>query len=453
MLEGPRRPLFVASALDVVRQAWKASGTLVRSASPGARSTTGSRTGSSTAETNPQPPPPDAGRSAGTDVARILDGTREIDADGLAALAFARARLGAAWLAAVVRPDGAFPYVYWPIRDRYDAKRYNVIRHAGTTYALFQAVEAAGDAPVRTAAEAAAGYIAGAARPVPGGRAYADGDVAKLGGQALALVALLERRRVLRDAAHDGLIADLAAFLLDLELAEEPGRYHQSYRLEAGRRLLTPDSDYYPGEALLALTRLAQQFPDGPYLAAATRAARYLIRGRDGDIVARGAIPREDHWLTIALGDLYRLDPNPDYATVANLQADSMLANQYPPDDPDWRRIGGAHRPGPINYTSTATKGEALLAAWDLAAFRQDTATEARVSAGARRTAQFQMRVQFTDENTALFPRPDRVVGGWGQDAFNPRIRLDFVQHNVAALLGVWHLTRDGHLPRAAPLA
>ena len=40
-------------------------------------------------------------------------------------------------------------------------------------------------------------------------------------------------------------------------------------------------------------------------------------------------MPREDHWLAMALSELYRLDPNPDYAAVAYLQAESMIRNQY----------------------------------------------------------------------------------------------------------------------------
>ncbi len=224
----------------------------------------------------------------------------------------------------------------------------------------------------------------------------------KLGGQALSLVALLERRRVTRDTSLDPLINDLATFMLAMEVKKEPGRYHQSYDPQRRKMLLTPDSDYYPGECLLALTRLAVQFPDGPYLEAAKRAAAYLIHVRDGDIPARGAIPREDHWLAMALSELYRLDPNPAYATVAYLQAETMVRNQYTSADGIPARVGGSRTRNPINYTSTATKGEALVAVWSLAAFRQDQPAVERFGIAARRNAQFQMRVQYTRANTPL---------------------------------------------------
>src|SRR5688500_15715521 len=68
-----------------------------------------------------------------------LDGTWPLDRQALAALALERARLGALWLAGIVQPDGAFPYIYHPETDTYDIVRYNEVRHAGTTYSLFQA--------------------------------------------------------------------------------------------------------------------------------------------------------------------------------------------------------------------------------------------------------------------------------------------------------------------------
>ena len=75
---------------------------------------------------------------AGPLVDTVLDGTAEIDEHALADLAIARARLGAQWLSRIVRPNGAFYYIYRPDRGRYETTKYNAIRHAGTTYALFQ---------------------------------------------------------------------------------------------------------------------------------------------------------------------------------------------------------------------------------------------------------------------------------------------------------------------------
>jgi hypothetical protein len=226
-----------------------------------------------------------------------------------------------------------------------------------------------------------------------------------------------------------------------MELPDEPGRYFQSYDDETDERVLTPDSDYYPGEALLALVRLSQEFPDGPYLHYAHRAAEYLVHVRDGDVPALDSVPREDQWLTMALSELYMFIPDPAYARVVEMQAASMLRNQYSAQDGDVWAIGASRLRDPVNYTSTATKAEALIAAWRLADARGDQQNASVYARAARRTAQFLMRVQHTEESSAAFPNPGRLIGAWGQDAVKPYVRMDFVQHNVSALLGVWRQT------------
>ena len=390
------------------------------------------------------------------DVAAILDGRAELRPGPLAELAYRRAVLGARWLAADVRRDGSFYYTYDPEWDRRERNAYNAVRHAGTTYSLWQlydATRAAGepDEGLRAAAEAATGWIdANSIDLRHRGRAYVHKGRMKLGGQALALVALLERRRVTGDKARDPLIAGLARFMLAMELPKERGRYHQSWHEEKDQLLLTPPSDYYPGEALLALTRLAQQdFQRGPWLGAARRAAKYLIYGKDGDIPAAGKVPREDHWLTMALAELYRLHPDDSYRAVAYLQADAMLRAQHDVDDRHPQKIGASKR-SPLNYTSTATKGEAMVAAWALAEAIGDREASDRFAAGARRNAQFRMRVQWLPENAGLFPTPEKLYGAWGVSPAQPWVRIDFVQHNISALLGVWQMTRDGALPIAS---
>ncbi|HEY7030961.1 MAG TPA: hypothetical protein VH482_06530 [Thermomicrobiales bacterium] len=394
--------------------------------------------------------------AAGADQA-VLDGAAPVDAGALAELARNRVELAAGWLAGAQRPTGVFYYVYDPVTDTYETTTYNEVRHAGTTYALFQAYGLLGHESILTVAEHACDWIRRSTVPVrAAGRGFLDiqnGDIS-LGGQALALVALLERRRVTGDTSVDPLIGDLAKFVLWMERDDHTGRFYNFYIPKTGMRSEMPEVEYYPGEALLALTRLAEQFPDGPYLDVAKRAADFLVHRRDGDIPRAGTVPREDHWLTIALSELYRLDNNEDFATVAYLQADSMIAHQYTAADGDPERIGGARsETGTIGFTSTATKGEAIVAAWGLAAFRDDPEGKIRMSLGAQRNAQFQMRVQFTASNTAGFVEPGRTIGGWGANADDPSIRIDYVQHNMSALIGLAHLSRDGDLPIAMPPA
>jgi hypothetical protein len=350
--------------------------------------------------------------------------------------------LGARWLARNVRATGKYNYIYQPETNRVNNKQYNPVRHAGVTYSLYEAYQAFGDEKVLATAELGTKFMQDYSPMVEDGRrVFVFAGRSKLGAQALALVALVERRRATGDLSYDPYIREMAEWLLSMELPDEPGRYFQSYSAVTNERLLTPDSNYYPGEALLALVRLAQEFPEGPFLDYAHRAAEYLVHVRDGDVPTLPSIPREDHWLTMALSELYMIIPNPAYARVVEMQAASMLRNQYTVEDDNSWAIGASRLRNPVNYTSTATKAEALVAAWRLADAMDDHQNESRYANGARRTVQFLMRVQHTEESSAAFPNPGRVIGSWGQDAVKPYVRMDFVQHNVSALLGVWRQT------------
>lgn len=381
----------------------------------------------------------------------LLDGEQPIDGDRreeLAALARDRALLGARWLAGTTRDDGSYHYWYLPVTDEFDDSEYNEVRHAGVTYALFQAFSENGDESVHDAGDAAAEWIDTQSLEADVGRHFHLAGRTKLGGQALAIVALLERRRTTGATDLDGLIDDLAAFMLSMERDDHPGMYWMSYDL--GERLPTPDSLFYPGEALLALTRLARAFPERTeYLDAAVRAAEYLVHERDGDIPAQGEVPRDDHWLTIALSDLYRLAPDDDYATVVYLQGTRMTAAQYTEEHGRPGLIGASGLRDPVNYTSTATKGEALVAAWSLAEHRDDQELAPIFAEAARRTAQFALRVQYTAENTGGLADPAAAIGAWPQDPEVEDVRIDFVQHNVSMLLGVWWMIDPGDLPQA----
>jgi len=268
------------------------------------------------------------------------------------------------------------------------------------------------------------------------------------------LVALLERRHVTSDTTYDPLIMDLARFLLWMEIETDRGRYYQSYDAVSAQRLTDPPSNFYPGEALLALTRMAQQFPQGPYLDAAIRAADYLVHRKDGDIPALGQAPRDDHWLTVVLSELYRLEPNDDYAAVVKIQGKRMVDGQVTDEEGDATLIGAARRDeGGASFGSTATKGEALIMAWALAKQTGDDAGSAIFEQAAQRNAQFLMRVQYVEEDTSRFPNPDHAVGGWAYGTDQPTIRIDTVQHGISALLGLWSLTVRGDIPVAQPLA
>jgi hypothetical protein len=355
-----------------------------------------------------------------------------------------RALLGARWLGGALRPNGAFFYIYDPVLDEYEPSMYNLVRHAGTAYSLFQLHGVTGDAEVLRVGDEAVRFLHSRMYPVEGapGLGYYDiGKQGKLGGQALALVALLQRRAATGDTVHDQSIKELADLLLWLVYDDTPGGYH-SHFTGAGERIPEPVSEYFPGEALLALSMLATQFPDAGYLKLAIESGNYLIHEVDGDFVAENRIPREDHWLAIAMNQLYRLHPDPDFKKAAYLNADIMTVRMWPRLSeplPAW----GERPSRAINFTSFATKGEAQAAAAHVARFAGDDREATRFRLASFRTVEYLMRAQYTEANTRVFVEPSRAIGGWAARLTNHEIRIDQVQHNISALIGAWELAQE----------
>src|SRR5262245_49326089 len=114
----------------------------------------------------PQVQAADGTPTAGIEEEAVLDGEAPVDADAIAELARDRVQLAANWLAGAQRPTGVFYYIYNPVQDEYETTEYNEVRHAGTTYALFQAYGLLGDDTVLAVAEKASDWIRQSTAPV-----------------------------------------------------------------------------------------------------------------------------------------------------------------------------------------------------------------------------------------------------------------------------------------------
>jgi uncharacterized protein YyaL (SSP411 family) len=353
----------------------------------------------------------------------------------------AAARAGGEYLLRHQKADGSFGYSYRPRLDGYSAA-YNELRHAGTCYALFELGSATGDVRYRRAAERGMEWLAaGFVRPPRAEDAAAgfetvvsSGEEAKLGGAALAALALLKGQAVSGDASRLPQARRFALFLLHQQ--EESGRFASKYFYGAADPQPF-ESIYYPGEAILALARLARVDPDPRWLEAARRGADWLIEVRDR-AKATADLPH-DHWLLMTLDELHPATGDRRYLVQAQRIAEAILgASRRDAPHPDW--IGTVYTPP--RSTPVATRSEALVAMHRLAArngldprpYRQ-----ALLSAAA-----FQLRCQLVPENVLYLPRPDRALGGFRRSLTEGEVRIDYVQHNLSALLGLHEILQGG---------
>jgi hypothetical protein len=353
----------------------------------------------------------------------------QVTADDL----LAAAAQGGAYLTRSVRADGSFVYEYLPKTDRVPDD-YNILRHAGTIYSMLELYAHTGDPLLLAAAERAITYLVQQVRPctTPTGTrpCVVEDGVTKLGGNGLAVVALAKYTQVTGHRHYLPLMRGLGHWIQSMQNEQgEFTRHKQTYPEGHDTGFV---SQYYPGEALLALNRLYALDPDPAWLDSAEAGTRYLITVRDAGL-ADAELPH-DHWLLYALNDLYRQRPDPLYLQHAMRIAGTIVASQNrQPAYPDWR--GSFYHPP--RSTPTATRMEGVCAAYKLARDSGQTAELANMREALRLGTAFQLQTQFRPESALYVHDPQRTLGGFKHSLTNYTIRNDYVQHNISSLLCV----------------
>ncbi len=341
---------------------------------------------------------------------------------------------GGEYLLRMQNADGSFHYSYRPKRDNFD-EGYNLLRHAGSCYALVQLARDSGDRRFLAGAKRGLENLLERARLVPGVQIeggevlsiVSPGEEAKLGGAALALLAIVEYQTLSEDSSWFEQARGLARFLVFQQ--ETSGHFRAKYFFgDADPKPF--ESIYYPGEAILALTRLYRIDPNPTWLDTATKGADWLIEVRDQGVALQD-LPH-DHWLTIALNELSSLTEGEVYPGQAYKIAQAILSAQRTTSPwPDW--IGTFY--DPPRSTPTATRAEALVAMSNLARSRGENPRP--YIDGLMRMAAFERRTQLTPQSALYLRRPDLAMGGFRRSLSTWEVRIDYVQHNISALLGL----------------
>ncbi len=348
-------------------------------------------------------------------------------------------RYGAEYLARETDRRGKFTYRYYPDTDRTSGD-YNMLRHAGTTYSMFQSYRLHPDERVFEAASRAMGYFQARMKEDeahPGEWFILDGGKrkrAKLGGAGLGLLAHVEMEKARPGSADYAAMFGLARHLLRMQ--REDGSFDSFYDWDGKERSIRK-SIFYAGEAILGLTRLHQLTGEERWLDAAVLGADYLVNRRWVSLGLRIYVP-QDAWLLQALEELDRVRPDDrraDYAfDIAAVIARHKLMDPEvtPPDLVGGDLAGLSSLPMSSNAGSF---GEALGAAARLEARRRPDATTCRTWAD--RNLGMQLRNQFTEANSWFLADPARAHGGFRSRPNDHEIGNDVVQHNISGLFGL----------------
>ncbi len=354
-------------------------------------------------------------------------------------------------------PDGQFVYrVHLDPRDKAEP-RYNILRHAGTIYALGMLNEHQPNPTVREAMVRAAEWMKRTSlRPVHDAAGMQaiwslsefEGTgapaTAKLGGTGLGLVALMSVERISPGATPLEQLRSLGRFIVFMQ--REDGSYFSKYTPEYGGRDGRWESLYYPGEAALGLLMLDERDPSPAWRETAVKTLLYLARIRRGLVTVEA-----DHWALLATARLFAQSGdslNADQRQAIMGHA-AQICRGILSDCPAWAVPAGAEGSlTPDRRTCpTATRLEGLIAALTFLS-ADETALREEIRAAVERGIGFLDRARIrSGPHRGGMPRELLAInpdGGWCFPNDNAgEIRIDYVQHAVSAMIQYDGLARS----------
>ena len=346
------------------------------------------------------------------------------------------ARAAGDYLIHAVQPDGKFVYAYLP-KTGEEKTKYNILRHAGTVYSMLELYEITRNSKLLQASKRAIAYLLKSAKSSKTGDVetimIVENGFVKLGGNALAIIALTKYTQVTGDQQFLPTATRLGKWIETAQV--ENGEFYIQKQSYPGNKRTAFVSEYYPGEALLALVRLHALDGQPHWLGTAEKGAEYLINIRDKGLSVAELI--HDHWLLYALNELYRDRPKPLYLQHAQKIAAAIVNSQNRrPEFPDW--LGSYYQPP--RSTPTATRTEGLLAAYALVRDFGNAQFAGKILEAAKLGIKFQLQTQFRPETALYLKNPRRSLGAFHRSLTNFEIRIDYVQHNISSLLGLYRV-------------
>ncbi len=342
--------------------------------------------------------------------------------EGLNATIMGSITSGGRYLVNHIKKDGSWDYLYDAGTDKV-LRGYNVLRHAGTTYSLCLAFRYTGETDlyngsVRTLNNLLSRYLV-IDRVHGQEAAYIEsGGVAKLGGAALAVLSIVELEGMDPLVTYERELELLGTFLL---LMQRPNGSLQCY-YRANEDL---HSDYYPGEALLALSRLYDHTKDERYLVALGKGLAYYNDYFPDIYTAYSP------WAGEAILRYYISTRNSTAADKCIRMANSCMQGQITGgQDP---KVVGAFSKDPS--ASTASRLEAVFDAYSISNLRNDSLDLRTYGKAMELGATFLIGLQIDDVEAQGLPAPSKAEGGFPGSFSDLTIRIDYVQHSIVVLV------------------
>ncbi len=368
------------------------------------------------------------------------------------------------WYLKNLYPDGRVTYKVWPAENRY-SDEYNHVRHTLATWNLVQAWRLDPRPEYLEGAQRALRWT-NLSRKDEGDRAvYEYGGNRKLGSAVVGLLGILDLAEATGDHQWDDLMARLGRFTMAMQL---PSGTFNGYDVPEGHPYHGQQNDIVPGEAALALVRLAEHTNDDTWISGLPKFWAYYkpwfesrAAKRDPDAPwpamqydndTRLELVQFGPWTVMAANVYHRRTGDKDVARfgldVARWMIESYAWDADRAPFPDY--IGGYYKlAGELPAMQAFCYAEGTAAAYQLALrfapeeapfFEQKT----------RETLRFALNMQYTPDSVYPFTRGDEVMGGIRYALNETKVRIDYVYHAQSALYQWYEAAlTDPNLPAA----
>jgi len=336
------------------------------------------------------------------------------------------------WIERAQKPDGSYIYDY-DVASGTELPGYDAVRHAGVTMGLYYYAALTGDRSSVSAGDAGLAWLQSNLVEEDGWAAVKDPDstIAELGSTALMLAGLEQRRVATGDDSFDGLMHELARFILSMQNAD--GSMTGYFDATAMTPIAGSRSLYFTGEAFWALTMMQTAFPDEGWGVASKRTATYIATQRDTaeDV---SFPPWSDQWAAYGLAEMttWTRLTDAEVAYARSLAERYGFMTRYESqrrDDEVSKLLQGPE----TRAAGMGTWLEALDSLWRVSK-ADPRLGDITATLGERVgcAASILVHRQITRAEAAKDPQPQFAEGAWARDGVT---RMDDQQHALAGLL------------------
>ncbi|MFA6528045.1 MAG: AMMECR1 domain-containing protein [Candidatus Gracilibacteria bacterium] len=325
------------------------------------------------------------------------------------------------WLEGKMEENGKFKYEYSPSEDDYTTD-YNLLRHIGSTYSLLLLYEYYGNEKYLESGKKGIDYFMTYAVAENEMLYIEDDGEAKLGGAALAIIALEKYHEITGDENSLDLAEKFGKFILIMQ--KDDGGFKNYYPEEKTEE--KEAYEVYSAEANLALTRLYEATGGTEYLSALQKSYAYTKNYFDSTPATMMI-----SWDIAAFSELYYLTNNENYADLAYAMADWIIEQQYTEESAPYQDYIGAYS----NLRGTPTYSEGIGDAIKLAKYQGDDNRKETYKTALKLSLQYIYNTQYREDNSFYLENPDEAIGGFKANVYENSQRIDQSQHSVSAII------------------